>query len=121
MMEVIEDLPDGVVGIASKGRITKADYEKIVIPTIEEALKTHKKISLLFHLENLEGMDLGAMWDDASFGLKHWSDFDRIAFVSDIEWVTGMTAFFGAMIPAEVKTFKESDTEAARLWVCTGK
>ncbi|MAE52322.1 MAG: hypothetical protein CMH27_10985 [Micavibrio sp.] len=120
MMEVIEDLPDGVVGIASKGRITKADYDKIVIPTIEGALKTHDKISVLFHLEDIEGMELSAMWEDTAFGLKHWSDFKRLALVSDVEWVSGMTAFFGWMIPAEVKTFKEKDVAAAREWVCTG-
>ena len=93
-MEVIQDLPEDVVGIAAKGKITHGDYQKVVIPAIENKLKAHKKIKMLFIMGDFEGMELQALWDDTAFGLKHWSDFTHLALVTDEEWIKNMTAFF---------------------------
>ncbi|MFP4314258.1 MAG: STAS/SEC14 domain-containing protein [Alphaproteobacteria bacterium] len=117
MMEIIEDLPDGVVGIATKGKITHEDYQNVVIPGIEKALETHDKVSVMFILEDLPGMEMAALWDDTKFGLQHWRDFKRMALVTDLDWVRNMTAFFAWMIPAEVKMFALDQEQEARNWV----
>lgn len=75
MIEIIEDLPDGVIGLASRGRITHEDYRDVVIPAIEKELQDHDKISLLYMMEDFEGMEMVAMWDDMSFGLKTLARF----------------------------------------------
>ncbi len=122
MMEIIADLPDDTVGIASKGRITEEDYKKIIIPAIEQALENHDKIKMLFNLSDMEGgMELTAMWEDFTFGVKHWTDFSHLALVTDIEWVKNMTAFFAMMVPADVKVFASSEEPAAREWLVTAK
>ena len=99
-----------------EGGASKQEEGGNVDDEAEELLRQLRELDL----EDIEGMELSAMWEDTAFGLKHWSDFKRLALVSDVEWVSGMTAFFGWMIPAEVKTFKEKDVAAAREWVCTG-
>lgn len=121
MMEVIEDLPEDVVGIAARGKITAEDYEQVVIPAIEAKLKTHDKIKLLFHMGQFEGMEIAAMWEDARFGLAHWTDFTHLALVSDDSWVRNMAAFFAWMIPAEVRLYSAAEADDARLWITTAQ
>ena len=44
MIEVLKDFPDNVAAFACHGHLTKADYETVLIPVIEDKLKRHKKL-----------------------------------------------------------------------------
>ena len=48
MIEVLKDFPDNVAAFACRGRLTKADYETVLIPVIEDKLKRHKKAAVLY-------------------------------------------------------------------------
>ena len=37
MLELIEDLPDGVVGLTAIGEVTAEDYETVAMPAIDRA------------------------------------------------------------------------------------
>ena len=118
MIEMMPDLPDNVVGFTARGKVTEADYESHIVPAIEEKLKHHKKIRLLYHLgEDFEGFEAGAMWDDAKVGLKHIAAWEKIAMVSDVGWINGAVKAFGFVMPGEVKTFANSQLSKARDWV----
>ncbi|MDH5722323.1 MAG: STAS/SEC14 domain-containing protein [Alphaproteobacteria bacterium] len=117
MMEIIKDLPDDTVGIISRGKITAKEYEAVIIPAFEEKFKTHDKLNALFVMEDYEGVELAALWDDACFGIKHWSGFKRLALVTDMDWAKSAAAFVAWMIPAEVRVFTMSEIDQARNWV----
>ena len=58
MLEPMPDLPGNVAGFTARGKVTGEDYEKVLIPIIEEKLKDHSKIRLLYHLdEGVTGLD----------------------------------------------------------------
>ena len=42
MLKLIEDLPVNVLGVTAEGKITGEDYEKVLIPALEEKLKVYK-------------------------------------------------------------------------------
>lgn len=117
MYEIMKDLPDNVLGIKSSGHITHEDYTDVLIPAAEEKLAAHGKIKILFVLEDFDGADLRAMWDDAAFGVRHWTGFSHIALVSDIQWVQSMTAVFAPLIPAEVRMFGGAGLPEATEWI----
>jgi len=50
MIEIIEGLPDNVVGILAKGEVTRKDYLEVVIPAIDKALKRNAKLRLYYDL-----------------------------------------------------------------------
>ena len=121
MMDVIEDLPAGVVGIAAHGKITHEDYQNVLSPMLETAIDANdKKINFLYVIESYDGADMEALWDDTKLGIRHWSDFNRIALVTDVDWIKNTTHMIGWMIPAEIKQFKLADIEVARNWVTVG-
>ena len=72
MIELIEGLPDGVVGLEAVGEVTSDDYSSVAFPAVEDALSHHKKISLLHVLgERFTGYAAGGQWADAKLGLLH--------------------------------------------------
>jgi SpoIIAA-like len=124
VIEALKDFPDNVIAIACHGHLTKADYETVLIPQIEDKLKRHKK--LRYYTEtapDFVGMDPGAVWGDTKFGFSHWFDWERGAMVTDVEWITRAVKFFslfGFLMPGEVRVFPTAEASKAREWVVGG-
>jgi SpoIIAA-like len=115
MLTIKNDLPDNVLGVTAEGKITGTDYETVLIPAVEEKLKTNKKMRMVYHLGSaFTGFDLSAMLDDAKIGLKHLSAWDKIALVSDHELINTFAKFFGYMMSCELRIFKNAELEEAK-------
>ena len=118
MLKIMNDLPGSILGVSAEGKITGTDYETVLIPAIEEKLKTNKKLRLLYHLGiNFTGFELSAMLDDAKMGMKHLSAWDRIALVSDHEMINTFAKFFGHMLSCELRIFKNAELGEAKKWI----
>src|SRR5674476_324086 len=118
MIKIMNDFPDNVLGVSAEGKITGTDYETVLIPAIEEKLKSNKKIRMVYHLgSSFTGFDLSAMLDDAKMGMKHLSAWDRIALVSDHEMINTFAKFFGHMLSCELRVFKNAEMGEAKKWI----
>ena len=118
MLKIMNDLPANVLGVSAEGKITGTDYESVLIPALEEKLKTNKKVRMLYQLgSDFIGFEMSAMMDDAKVGLKHISAWDRIALVSDHETINSFAKFFGHLMSCELRIFKNSELEQAKKWV----
>lgn len=118
MIEKIPDLPDNVLGFTAKGTVTAKDYESIIIPAVEELFSRQEKVRFLYHLgEDVAGFEAAAMWDDTKLGLKHLRGWERMAIVSDIEWVRAAIKIFGLVIPGHVRVFRNDELAEAKRWI----
>ena len=118
MIQVLPGYPDNVLAITARQNVTGEDYKSVIIPAIEAKVETHGKIRLLYHLgAEFVGFDASAMWEDATTGLKHFTDFEKIAFVSDVDWINHMVSAFGFVIPCPVKVFKSAQLSEASDWI----
>lgn len=118
MVKKIPDLPDNVLGFTAKGTVTTNDYESIIIPEVEALFSRHRKVRFLYHLgEDFSGFEAVAMWDDTKLGLKHLTAWERIAFVSDIEWIRVAIRLFGIAIPGHVRVFHNREITEAKRWI----
>lgn len=114
----MNDLPDYILGVSAQGTVTGQDYETVLIPAVEEKLKTNKKIRMIYQLgANFTGFDLTAMLDDAKIGMKHLAAWDRIALVSDHQMINTVMKFFGYLLSCEVRIFKNDELEEAKKWI----
>lgn len=99
------------------GHVTHDDYDKVLTPAVDQAVRHSGKINLLYRVgPDFEGFGARAMWDDARLGISHWGDFRRIAVVTDIAWLGGAVRAFMAMMPAEVRLFDLAEEAEARAW-----
>ena len=53
------------------------------MPQIETILTTAGNVRLFIQFEDFHGWDVHAAWDDVTFALRHYADFERIAMVGD--------------------------------------
>jgi len=118
MIELITDLPDRVLGLRATGQVKAEDYQKVLVPALEEKLGKHKKVRLLYVLgEDFDGYTGGAAWEDAKVGMKHLAAFERVAVVTDVDWVENMVKALGFAMPGEVRVFDDDELQKAREWV----
>jgi hypothetical protein len=115
---VMTDLPDDVVGISVHDVITARDYSERIVPLIEERLKRHDKIRLLYRIgPDFSAFTAGAAWSDARVGIMHLTQFSKIAVVSDLEWIRHGTRVFAPLIPGDVHVFGERELAEAKKWI----
>ena len=118
MFETIEGFGDDVVALRGTGTVTGDDYRTVLAPAVERATSGGRKAKLLLELgDGFEGYDPGAILADATVGGGHLGSFERIAVVTDAEWIRRAIQLFGALIPGEVRLFSVAERTAARHWI----
>lgn len=103
--------------VEASGKLTAEDYEGVFIPELERMLQEFKRLRVVFYLnDSFEGWELGAMWDDARFGMRHYGDFDRIAMVGGPRWVGWMSRLGSRLMSIEFKVFDREALGDAIAW-----
>jgi len=117
MLQLLQPTTGNVVSITASGTVTAEDYESVLIPAIEETVKSHDKVRVLYQVEPNTEFTAGAMWDDTKFGLSHFFSFEKFALVSDTEWLNNTVKVLGFMVPCPVQRFALADRDAAKEWI----
>jgi hypothetical protein len=119
-MELLDDLPDNVVGVRAVGEVEDDDYDEVLEPAIGDALSRHDKIRLLYVLgPEFTGYEADAMWEDTKLGVKTFTSYEKMAVVTDTTWMRRTVKAFGWLIPGEVRVFPYDELDAARSWIAT--
>jgi hypothetical protein len=116
MITLLEDLPDGVVGLRASGEVTAEDYRDVMVPALDEAL-ARGGVRLLYVLDEHTKFSPGALFADAKVAVRHLKGWERLAVVSDADWLENSVKAFGWMMPGEVKVFDDDDIDQATAWL----
>jgi SpoIIAA-like len=121
MLTLIEDLPEGVVGVEAHDKVTAEDYENVLVPAVEAARQAGDgKVRLLYVLgHDFPDYTGGAAWEDAKLGIGRLRSWERIAVVSDADWLHRAIHGLGWLMPGEVKIFRLAELDDAREWVAS--
>ncbi len=116
MIEIIEDLPDNVVGIIAKGRVTNAQCSDVLRAAMHEPLGKCNKLRLYYEIG---GRFPGAGWDDLNISgrtcqLPQW---ERVAIVTDVGWVRHTVNALRFLIASEIRVFTISQADEGRTWI----
>ena len=118
MLSVMPQSHDNIIGIQGTGKVTDQDYLGVLIPKLDEILKNYGKARFLYYLDkDFAGWEMGAMWEDARFGLKHKDDFEKIAVVGGPKWAVWGTKLFAHFMEGQVKVFPPKELQAAWDWL----
>lgn len=121
MIEPLKNFPDYVIAFACHGQVTKHDYDTVLVPAVMEALKTHDKVRLYYETaSDFTGIDPGAVWEDFKLGMEHIMRWERIAVVTDVEWIKHTMRFFSFLMPGAMRMFSTSNADKAREWIVDG-
>lgn len=118
MITLMENLPDNVLGMIADDMVTGEDYETVVIPAVDNMLKDNEKIRAIYvTAPGFKGYGPAAMWDDAKIGFTHLTAWEKIAVVTDVDWLRMMLNAFGFMMMGHLRLFKGDELEEAEAWV----
>src|SRR5829696_7363613 len=114
MIELIKELPDNVVGIVARGRVTNEECDEVLRPAMERSLKRHGKMRLYYEIGSRFP---GAGWGDLDVAIDHLPQWERIAVVTDTAWVRNTVNALRLMIASEIRVFTNLEANEARAWI----
>jgi hypothetical protein len=118
MIEQLNSLPDNVLAFVCKGHVTKRDYDAVVVPAVINVLKRQDKIRLYYETAaDFAGYDPGAIWEDFKVGMEHLTRWERVAVVTDVEWIKQTMRFFSFLMPGAMRVFPTWEAAQARAWI----
>lgn len=119
MIKLIEDMPDGTVGLEATGKVTDDDYNNVLVPAITIALEAGK-VRLLYVLgDDFDAYSAGAMWADTKLWAGHMNSWERVAVVTNHTWIHDGVKAFAWLMPGEIKTFEVGALAEAKEWVAS--
>lgn len=117
MIKILPQSEGPTLVVEASGKLTTMDYEDMFLPELDRLIGQFGKIRLVFYLHgSFVGWELGAMWDDAKFGIKHKNDFERIAMVGGPKWVTWFTKIGSHLAPGTIRAFDVASLNEAVAW-----
>jgi hypothetical protein len=119
MVEPIE-MPGETLGFRLSGKVDRDEYFQLLDP-VKERLERGEKVSFLVETApDFDGIDLAALWEDVkrapSIGLKYRSSWERMAVVTDKDWMRNAIAAVGWLVPGEIRVFEPGELEDAKTW-----
>jgi hypothetical protein len=120
MVERMNDVPEGVIGLRASGKLTKDDYTGVLEPALNEAMGSGEA-RVLFVLTDFDRLELDAVPEDIKTGLgvelRNRGNWKRLALVTDVEWVAKAMRMFAWAMPGELAVYDSLDqVEEAKYW-----
>ena len=118
MIEELKDTPNTMVGFTITGDTTKEDFDRVVLPAVDELVKRIDKLNYLLVLDTqLKNFTIGAWLKDAMLGLNNLNKWNRAAIVTDSGGIKSFAEVFSKVVPGEFKGFAHEQLDEAVRWV----
>jgi hypothetical protein len=118
MMEVLSGYPSDVVAVVWHDEAGPDNSRAELDSTARDRLAGKHDIRLLARRAgDAKEKSKLAGFDDSVLGVGHWSDFGKIAIITDERWVRHMVQFFAPFVHGPVRVFANADAEEARNWL----
>ncbi|HTR11824.1 MAG TPA: STAS/SEC14 domain-containing protein [Roseiarcus sp.] len=118
MIETLTGFPADTVAVRCSGFISKADYDQVLVPAVEQTFKANERVRFYYEVApDYSGFSPGAALEDFWVGMRHLTRWKRIAVVTDVPWMRQMVHMFGFLWPAATKVFAIAEAAEARAWL----
>jgi hypothetical protein len=120
MVQLITGMPPGTLGFQLSGHLTREDY-KVLVPPLRTKVEAGERLRVLYAIGPGLHLEPGAMWEDlkldVELGIKHRDAWERVAVVTDLNWLWRAFDLFSWMVPGELRLFHESELEQSKTWL----
>jgi hypothetical protein len=118
VIEILAGFPENVIAFVARGHVSSQDYDEVLIPKVKEALGRHQKVRCYYELgPEFSGMAPGALWQDFKVGIEYLSRWERVAVVTNQDWIRIAMNLFRFLVPGEIRVFGAADAAQARQWI----
>ncbi len=118
MLRRITDMPAGTIGFEAVGEVEDDDWEETVEPVLRQEIATGHNVRLLYLIgaraHEVEG---DAMSADTGFRVRHATSYERVAVVSDEDWIRPALRALSFLLPGKAQGFRVRDLAKAKAWL----
>jgi hypothetical protein len=108
----------GIHALEAAGTVTAADYERVLAPMVDRAIRAGRRMRLLYAFgPDFKRISAGALWADARLGLRYVRLLDGCAVVSDIGWIRAPSRAIGTRTPFPVRVYGNHQRDGAIAWL----
>ncbi len=116
MFEILDITRNNVIAFKVKGKVEKKDYDKLT-PLLEKTEREFDKRRLYVEIEDIEGIEPAALWEDFKVYFLHIKNFDKIAIIGRRGVIEKLTNLTGPFVSGEIKFFETGEAVNAREWI----
>ncbi len=113
---IVTDHQSHRVSVAVYGEFSLADYREFE-QLVNYKVKFEGPVDLLFDLREMADFTLDVAWEELRFSRTHANDFNRIAVVTDSQWLTWAAWLSQIFVNAEMRVFADADEATGWLGV----
>jgi len=118
MLRRITDMPAGTIGFEAVGEVEDDDWEEAVEPVLRQEIAAGRNVRLLYLIgtraREVEG---DAMSADTGFRMRHATSYERVAVVSDEDWIRPALRALSFLLPGKAQGFHVRDLAEAKAWL----
>jgi hypothetical protein len=106
MIEAVERFPPNIVAFAWKERVTRSDYEAVLVPVVKYEIGPE-----------IVGFFPGTMWGDFEISVEYLTRWEKVAVVTDVAWIGHTIHAFSFLTPGDMMVFPTAQAAEARRWI----
>lgn len=110
------NIADDTLGFSFEKKIDQKGVDELK-STIEDRLKHHKKINLYIEEDDVDEIEMGAIFEHVLYEMSHSNRIRKVAIVSDRKWIRGIAKLKDLLIETDVQAFESKDRVDALCWV----
>jgi hypothetical protein len=118
MLKRMSEMPAGAMGFEAVGEVEDDDWEHAVEPLLRQEIAAGRRVRLLYLLgpgtREVEG---DAMTADLGFRARHPTSFERVAVVTDEDWMRPVLRTLSLLLPGKARAFPVRELAAAKAWL----
>ena len=108
------DYRDSQVSVSVLGEFTLGDFKEFE-DLVQFKVKFEGPVTLLFDLTEMADFTVDMAWEEIKFSREHGGDFNRIAVVTDSEWIAWSAWLSQVFVAADLRVFH--DVDDAKAWL----
>lgn len=116
MIEYRNNPGTNIVELCTAGNVDAWTSNQI-LTKIELDLRKYGQLRVLHEVRSRIGFSPAKFWKNIQVANAHNIQFSHVALVTDLDWLTNMTASAGIALTTEVRMFSRSQLTDARMWL----
>lgn len=105
---------DNLINVAVFGEFTLADFKEFESQVLYKS-RRDGKVNVLFDWRDMVDYTVDVAWEDIKFIREHGSEFNRIALITENQWLAWGAWVSNLFVDADIRVF--SDYSEAGAWV----
>jgi stage II sporulation SpoAA-like protein len=118
MIEFMDGTHDNILAVRFTGKLTEADYLRVLLPRVAAAAKKFGSVRALIYMDHdFKGWELKAAWANTKLDFRFRHSLEKIAVVGAPRWEEWCVSVAGLLVRGELRTFPPGQMADACRWL----